>query len=341
VTKGFAAMAFYLLADRGLIEWDAPVSQYWPGFGRAGKQDISVGCLLGHRGGLASLDIKMTLSDYLDAKKQDFVREALESQAPEWAPGTDQGYHALTFGMYARELFERVAGEDMGAFLRRELFAPLGSDAWLGTPPSEDSKFATLYPPPTGERVANMVSRAMVEPASTEARVFRSILKSRSTTRRAFVNPSTPKNDLGVYNEEGARRAVLAWASATASAQGVARAYLPFASRGSFEGRSFLKPETVASAYRRAGWSERDRVLHKPLGWTNGFLKEERHIFCPNPESFGHAGMGGALGWCDPVEELTLGYVPNRMDWRIRSARILDLCHALYDSEALSAPRML
>jgi len=341
VTKGFAAMALHLLADRGLLEWGAPVAQYWPGFAKAGKGGITVATLLGHRGGLAYLDTKMTLADYMDPAKADFVRDALENQVPEWTPGTDQGYHAITFGMYARELFERIAGEDMGGFLRRELFEPLGSDVRLGTPASEDGRFATLYPPPTGERVANMVGRAVTEPTSMEARVFRAVLDSKSTARRAFVNPSIPKNDLTAYNREPIRRSVLAWGSATGSAHGVARSYLPFAARGVFGGKVYLEAETIAPAYRRTGWSDLDRVLQKPVGWTNGFLKEERHIFCPNPESFGHAGMGGSLGWCDPVEELTLGYAMNKMDWRIRSLRALELCRALYDCEAMAAPRMV
>jgi len=47
--------------------------------------------------------------------------------------------------------------------------------------------------------------------------------------------------------------------------------------------------------------------------------------------------MGGALGWCDPVEGLTFGYVMNLMDWRVRSPRCVALCHALYESPALLA----
>lgn len=341
VTKGFAAMALHLLADRGRLDWDAPVASYWPGFGRAGKAAMTVRTLLGHRGGLAQLDTKMTLDDCLDPARADFVRDALERQAPTWEPGTDQGYHALTYGLYARELFEHIAGEDMGAFLRRELFAPLESDVWLGTPESEDRNVATLYPPATRERVTHMLGRAVTEPTSAEARVFRAVLDSKSTARRAFVNPAAPKNDLTVYNKPPVRRGVLAWASATGSAHGVARAYLPFAHQGEWAGRRYLSASTIAQAYRRDGWSERDRVLQKPLGWTNGFLKEERHMFCPNPESFGHAGMGGSLGWCDPVEELTLGYALNKMDWRVRSLRALELCHAVYDCEAMTAPRMV
>ena len=80
----------------------------------------------------------------------------------------------------------------------------------------------------------------------------------------------------------------------------------------------------------RQSWSEQDLVLGKALGWSQGFLKEESGIFSPNPESFGHSGIGGPLGWCDPKEQLAIGYTLNRSDWRIRSPRTLALCTAVY-----------
>ncbi|MBX7192354.1 MAG: beta-lactamase family protein [Sandaracinaceae bacterium] len=336
VTKGLAAMALHLLADRGRLEWDAPVATYWPGFARASKASMTVRTLLGHRGGLAYLDQKLALSATFDPARRPEVLEALETQRPAWEPGRDQGYHAITYGMYAKELFERVAGEPMGAFLRRELFEPLGSDARLGTGPECDADVATLYPPSTGARIAKTLVTTLLDPRSNEARVTRASLAKDSIGRRAFLNPHIDlPHGMAAYNDVAVRRAELPWASATASAQGVARAYLPFASRGEHAGRRYLREQSFTHAYGRDGWSERDLVLQKPLGWSCGFLKEERHVFSPVAESFGHAGMGGALGWCDPVHELTFGYVMNRMDFRVRSPRALALCHALYDCPAI------
>ena len=80
----------------------------------------------------------------------------------------------------------------------------------------------------------------------------------------------------------------------------------------------------------RGSW-EHDRVLCKPMGFTLGFVKEQAHLFSPNISSFGHPGAGGPLGWADPEERLSIGYVMNRMDYHIRSKRALTLCHAIYD----------
>jgi CubicO group peptidase (beta-lactamase class C family) len=334
VTKGLTAMALALLADRGRLDWDAPVSSYWPGFARAGKAEITCRTLFNHQGGLAGLDEPLTLDDCVLPERRERLVHVLEEQRPLWEPGRGQGYHALSFGLYASELFRRITGETIGSFLARELFEPLEADVSLGTPPSVDHRIASLYPPKVPYRLAKMLA-SLVVGENTEARVLRASLTQGSITRKAFFNPKGA--DPRMWNELAVRRGELASGSATASAHGIARAYLPFASGGSFEGRQYLRPESLMPVYERQGWSERDLVLQKPLGWSQGFLKEETKLFSPTRESFGHAGIGGALGWCDPVKELTIGYALNHLDWRVRSPRAIALCRALYECEPVRA----
>ena len=334
VSKGLAAMALALLANRGKLDWSAPVADVWPGFAQSGKSRITLRALFNHRAGLPVLDEPLSMEDCTSEAARPRVLAALERQAPLWRPGSAQAYHAVTFGMYAREVFERIAGEPMGAFLKRELFDPLGADVSLGTDASVDSRIATLYTPGNGERIARMVFEGL-RGGTTEARVFRSLLSRNPVTMRAFLNPRLGDRGAHAYNDVPARRAELAWASATASAQGLARAYLPFASDGSHEGRRYLQSASLLPLRERQTWTERDLVLNKPIGWSQGFLKDETHLFSPNEASFGHAGMGGALGWADPTAELSFGYVMNRMDWRVRSPRVLALCRALYACEPL------
>lgn len=336
VTKGLAAMALALLADRGQLDWDAPVATYWPGFAAAGKHAITVRTLVDHRAGLLGLDVPLTMDDCLLPDRRDRLVAALEQQRPAWEPGTLQGYHAITFGMYVRELFERITGEDLGAYLQAQLFDPLAADVSLGTPPEVDARIATLYPPRMATRVLRMFGAAL-RGGTAEARMFRAVLARRSFPRAAFGNPRQGRDGVAEYNDPRVRRAVLAWASATASARGLARAYVPFASDGAAFGRRYLSPATLAPVLMRQGWSDCDLVLQKPIGWSHGFVKEETTMFSPNPEAFGHPGMGGALGWCDPTAGLAIGYVMNRMDWRIRSPRAVALCHALYACEPVRA----
>ena len=333
-TKGLVAMALNMLADRGKLDWTEPVATYWPAFAAAGKERITVRTLFNHRAGLFALDAPLTLDDCMRGDRVAVVQRALEEQRPAWEPGSQQAYHALTFGLYASVLFQKIAGESVGTFLQRELLEPVGSDARLGTPASEDSRVARLYQPGAHERILNLALDAL-RGGSTETRVTRELLRRRSLTRRAFSNPRGGRGGPAEYNAVPVRRAELAWASATASARGLARAYLPFASAGRFEGRAYVRASTLDLLHGRQSWSERDGVLQKPIGWSQGFVKEDAHVFSPNPEAFGHPGMGGALGWCDPVREIALGYVMNRMDWRVRSPRALALCRALYSCEPL------
>jgi CubicO group peptidase (beta-lactamase class C family) len=46
VGKGMTALALLMLAERGLVDLDAPVARYWPEFAAGGKDDITVRILV-------------------------------------------------------------------------------------------------------------------------------------------------------------------------------------------------------------------------------------------------------------------------------------------------------
>ncbi|MHB1854444.1 MAG: serine hydrolase domain-containing protein, partial [Acidimicrobiales bacterium] len=106
-TKGLTALCAHILADRGQIDFDAPVSEYWPEFARAGKEGLPVRYLLTHQAGLPVIDADLPPGSALDWGR---MIEALEQQAPVWEPGSQQGYHAVTFGWLVGEVVRRVAG---------------------------------------------------------------------------------------------------------------------------------------------------------------------------------------------------------------------------------------
>jgi CubicO group peptidase (beta-lactamase class C family) len=329
-TKGLAAMALNMAAERGKFEWDAPVARYWPAFAQNGKADITVRQLFNHRAGLAAIDVPLVLDDFCDPSQTERLHAILAEQAPAWTVDADQGYHTMSFGMYAEAFFGKVCGEPLATFLHRELLDPLGADVFMGTPASQDDRVATLYPVSTPTRLVHMLWAA-ARGGSTESNVARAVL-SGGLAKTSLMNPPTP-GGLGAYNQPPVRRHSLAWASATASARGLARAYAPWSMQGTWEGRQYVQPQTIAPLLQRQGWSTQDQVLGKPLGWAQGFLKEDDGVFSPSRASFGHPGMGGALGWCDPQAQLSWAYTMNHMDWRVRSPRALALCQALYRCE--------
>ena len=330
VTKGLVATCFLILEDRGVIELDRPVAYYWPEFAQHGKQAITCRTLLNHRGGLSTVRAKVGLADLADLER---ISPQLAAERPRWTPDTDQGYHAVSWGLFVGELFRRVAGETVGTFLRREVTEPLGAEVALGLPPELDAKLATLEPADLPEVLTGVLPDLLFG-RNRDARVYRrAAFHPTSDTAAAFLSqPRMGRQRFARLNDPEVLRAELPWAGAVASARGIATVYRPLAHDGSWDGVRLVRPDALTHVTRCQSWVERDRVLRKPLGFSQGYCKDEPSLFSPNPEAFGHSGVGGALGMADPSCQLAVGYVMNRMDRRIRSPRCIRLCHAIYSA---------
>ena len=122
-TKGATATCANLLAQRGLLDLDAPVAHYWPEFAQAGKETLPVRLLLSHQAGLPAIDRALTPEE---VQAWDPVIEALAAQAPLWEPGTAHGYHTLTYGYLVGEVVRRISGRSLGTFFAEEVAGPLG-----------------------------------------------------------------------------------------------------------------------------------------------------------------------------------------------------------------------
>jgi CubicO group peptidase (beta-lactamase class C family) len=144
-TKGMVALCTHMLVERGLLDLDAPVARYWPEFAQADKAQIPVRWLLSHRAGLPALRQDMPPQSLYDWHA--FPR-ALAAEAPWWTPGTQHGYHALTFGYLVGEVIRRVSGKSVGQFFHTEVAGPLGADFFIGVPASEDARAAETLPDP-------------------------------------------------------------------------------------------------------------------------------------------------------------------------------------------------
>jgi CubicO group peptidase (beta-lactamase class C family) len=142
-TKGATAVCANLLIQRGQLDPNAPVAEYWPEFARAGKADVPVIDLLCHRVGLPVVDGEVPLDDVLS---WDPVCARLAAQKPVWEPGTAHGYHAITFGNLVGEVVRRVSGKSLGTFFADEVAAPLGLEFWIGLPEEHESRVAPLIP---------------------------------------------------------------------------------------------------------------------------------------------------------------------------------------------------
>src|ERR1700722_1728316 len=145
-TKGASALCAHMAADRGLLDFDAPVTRYWPAFGQAGKESALVSMMLDHSVGVPALRERVKPGGFYD---YDYMTAMLEREAPFWDPGSRHGYHGITSAWTVGEMVHRSTGKRMGVFLRDEVTGPLGIDFWMGLPEEEEPRVAPMIPYPT------------------------------------------------------------------------------------------------------------------------------------------------------------------------------------------------
>ena len=144
VVKPLAATCLLLLVERGRVGLDDRVTRWWPEFGVAGKQGVTVRHVLAHEAGLALFERPPALETLLDWTA---MTELLAASPPEWAPGTAHAEHVVTYGHLVGELVRRVDGRSLGAFLRDELARPWGLDFHVGLSEELRRRTADLVDP--------------------------------------------------------------------------------------------------------------------------------------------------------------------------------------------------
>jgi CubicO group peptidase (beta-lactamase class C family) len=324
-TKGATAACAHLLAQRGELDFDTPVSDYWPGFEQSGKANIPVRWLLSHRAGLPAVDTPIT-PEQLYA--WDPIVDALAAQQPYWEPGTKHGYHALTYGYLVGEIIRRVSGRSVGEFLRDEITGPLGAEYFIGLPSELEPRVGKLitfsFGPSAEERAAmgDFDINALPEEIRDMAAAF---LDPNSLSLKA-LNLTEPRLD---FNSPAMHAAEIPAANGIGTARGLARMYASFV--GEVDGIRVLNDDTVARATveQSAG---KDAILIKDTRFALGFMLDQPDVPLLGPKSFGHDGAGGFLAFADPDANVGFAYVMNKMNTNInadaRSKSLVDAVRA-------------
>jgi CubicO group peptidase (beta-lactamase class C family) len=309
VGKGVLAACLARVAGPGGLDPDARITRYWPEFGAAGKDQVTVRELLSHQAGLPALHARQPAGCMLD---WEFMTGALAAEQPWWPPGAGHGYHVNTFGFLGGELLRRVTGQTPGEFLRHEIAGPLGADLHIGLPAAEHGRVAEFRWP-----AANVPARPGSVPDTQMA-------------ANAYFNPPD-FSGVGVVNTAAWRSGEIPSANAHATAAGIARLYAALAGGGVVDGVRVVDKGALAAATREQVYGE-DLVLRRPSRFGLGFqLTHPEREFGRGPGSFGHFGAGGSVGFCDPDAELAFGYVTNQMGPRWRNPRnraLIDACYA-------------
>ncbi len=306
-TKGVASAALHLLADRGLIEYEAPVATYWPEFAQGGKESVLVRHVLTHSSGLHRL---RSIIDQADRMLDwDHMVDALARAEPAYEPGTRAGYHALTYGWLVGEIVRRVSGRPIGRFVAEELAAPLGADGlYVGLPADQrdrEAPLGTFGVPRVPNRRLHAIEKRIGEAFAKAASFVRAPINP-----RRMINALAPRGIEDTLWGNGVLDAEIPAANGFFTARSLAKLYAAYAGGGEVEGVRLWSPGTVEQV-SEVQHRMRDLVLILPMDWRLGYHK----VFstCGTVTgAFGHFGFGGSGAWASPDDELSLGFVCNR-----------------------------
>jgi len=277
VTKPVTALCAMVLADRGELDFDAPVARYWPEFAAAGKEGVLVRHVLSHTAGLPFPDGPTSAIDCYD---WDAMTARLAAQPTAWEPGTAAGYHSLTQGFLIGEVIRRITGRTVGEVLDAEIAGPLGADFHIGLAERFDDRVAPSIPPPS----------------QTED----------------FLSSSAAGPDLGDVggirvrdaNTVQWRRSQIPAANGVGNARSVALLLSAMACGGTVRGIKLFSPATRDRALE-VQYRGEDRVLGMKMAWGLGF-----GVF---GQTYGWGGWGGSLALFEPDRRVAVAYVTNQM----------------------------
>ncbi|WP_448623524.1 serine hydrolase domain-containing protein [Geodermatophilus sp. URMC 64] len=293
VTKSVTSTTLHLQAERGLVDYDAPITTYWPEWGRNGKEHITVRNVLTHQSGVPWMPEGVTPELKAD---WDWMIRGFEQMTPDYPVGTNC-YHALGWGWIIAEIVQRTdpEGRPFAQFAREELLDPIGAtDLFFGLPESEDHRLATLV----GGEI----------PESTPYPMF-----FRGMPHE--VHPSA-----AIFNQEITRRTVDPGAGSITNARSMAAHFGLLANKGALNGVRLLSPERVeAFLTPRDNPDEIDRYLGMkvPVSAFGYYLSDDTPgmipIITPHHPILWMPGAGASVGWAELNTGLGVAITHNHM----------------------------
>lgn len=276
VTKPFTAMAVHSLVERGLVDLDAPVCEYWPEFGCKGKETATVRHALLHQAGIP---VRGLVQQILDWPSWSRITRRVAALPAEFPPGTQTAYHMVNFGWILGEVVRRVSGQPIERYLRELLFDPLAMrNSSLGLPRGWQSRAAGVY---TGHREQNGA-----------AFVF-----SLAPCRRAVLPAATlhsTARDLATFYQMLNNRGLYAGR----------RLLQP----ETIEAATALRYEGLDGTIgRRVRWA---------MGFHLGGAPDDPAPplgRASTVRTYGHGGQGTCIAWADPDAGLVLAFTCNRL----------------------------
>jgi CubicO group peptidase (beta-lactamase class C family) len=291
VSKAITATAVHIQAERGLIDYDAPIARYWPEFAAHGKQDMTVRHVLTHRAGLPQMPPDVTPARMCD---WEWMTGRLAEEPLLFPPGSRNTYLSITFGWLLGEVVRRTDPDrrSFADFVGDELCAPLGMDAtFFGVPQEAAGRVAPL-------------SADQRPTAPPDALVHRAV-----PAAVALMPP--------LMNDPLVQRSCIPAIGAISSASSLARMFAMLAGGGQLGGVRLLSTARVrAQLTPRPDYAVHDETYGTAFPVSVGGYWLAPGIALPNPDDLhvlGHVGAGGTVAWADLDSGLAVAVCHNHM----------------------------
>jgi len=300
-TKGITALTTAMAISDGLFTYEDKIAEYWQGFETNGKENITVNQMLSHQAGVPLFDKKIRIKDINDTV---YIRTIIEKQKPLWKPGTKQGYHLYSSGLYINELFKHCHSpyHDMYDYFSKRIAEPLHIEFYYGLPDTvEISRVAQIQQITSVKsffkfwQLPPKIRKKLYNPFSLLNKTFR-ILIGFNPNRPSFLKTKLPSvNGIGKVKD-------------------IARLYWIFAQGApdlSFDDNVF---EALKSPGLIMPDGNKDVVLGIPMFYNHGFRKPSPSFsFGLSENAFGMTGAGGSFAFADPDLKIGYCYAPTLM----------------------------
>lgn len=303
--KGVLATLAHILVSEGFLNYDTPVSKYWPEFAQNGKDKITLRHMLCHQSGL--FDIRSNIQHATEMADWTHMLKVIEEMKPRFNVGTDVAYQPFTFGWQVGGLLERVTNKSLEELMDIYLIKPLALDgAFFGVPQEEMHRIAKPF----------FIDKKEIKPINPNAKKVKRkkthldrILELSGHNPLDFQDAMIPKgmSKLSMFGDQ-ALQAVIPAANGVFTAQSLAKIYAVLANKGTWNNHQFIKPE-IFEQLSTIQFIKRDRVMPIAMHWRLGF---HRLLTLGKKSSgFGHLGFNGSGAWCDPERQLSFAYTHN------------------------------
>lgn len=347
--KNFEAIAIAWLVSKGLLNYSARITDYWPEFGAKGKGELTVAELMRHEAGLAAFDVSLETKDLLTENiKLNRIGSVIENHSQKFRDGgqSKREYHALTRGWIVNEVFRRVDPKrrTIGEFLREDIRGPFEADVIIGVRKEELNRIKPISPLGIGFHLRESLKprflgrRVKDNIFQLSGKLFKLIPALRNGTTAGTPAPFVGMKNIEAFNDEAIVMGETPSGNAHCSARGLAQIAALMANGGNWAGIEFL----TGTAWK----AMHDDPVQSDMGLHTTFTQGGVAQFHENtPQSskldralnqgregfYGWMGLGGSIFQWHPKEKIGFGFVPT-------SLHVLDIVNErgkVYQTEVL------